>query len=701
MVLSKIDSSISYPELKRANPEDKSMETDLYELNVRDTDIVIAIGNSRDDFKKKGVIYYPIYLVTNTQRVVQIGVYEIPKKTMDKYLDADGNLDLEKTAEPLVYKFASRAFLEKKRMVPDEDSDDEYDETAKKVSPEATGEDSMQPKKTSAAKIQDDAGDNGDQDVASDNVDVDIPETRRDIFILTKGVSIPARLPEESKQEAKNIRDKYKDVPQHGWLQKIMKNPHYDSIENEGDGDCLFATIRDAFSQIAQQTSVAKIRKKLADEANEEVFMNYKEMYDMYNTAIITDTNKIKEMAKHYVELKDKFAHVLDRTEQKMLVENAKKVKDQHDNLVREKKVTAQMLGEFKFMKGIDTLEKFKKKIQTCEFWGETWAISTLERILNIKFVLLSEEAYVSKDYDNILHCGQLNDGILQNKGRFAPDYYIVVEFTGQHYRLVSYKDKQIFTFAEIPYDLKKLIVDKCMERNAGVFSLIKEFADLKKKLDAKSGDKGSVESLFDIEDLSESKLRGVYDDDIVFSFYSKSAAKPLPGKGSGEKIPSDHVKEFTPLANIPDWRKKLANTWPQPFTVDNHKWTSVEHYYQASKFKKDNPEFYLSFSLDSGTDLSKDVDMAIAAGGKTGKYKKELLRPKQVQIDPDFFGERSKEETAIAQRAKFTQNEDLLRMLLATKNAKLVEHKRGREPEAYETLMLLRDELIKENATV
>jgi predicted NAD-dependent protein-ADP-ribosyltransferase YbiA (DUF1768 family) len=315
--------------------------------------------------------------------------------------------------------------------------------------------------------------------------------------------------------------------------------------------------------------------------------------------------------------------------------------------------------------------------------------------------VLLSEEAYASKDYDNILQCGQLNDRILQNKGRFVPDYYIVVEFTGQHYRLVSYKDKQIFTFTEIPYDLKKLIVDKCMERNAGVFSLIKEFADLKKKLDVKSGDKGSVESLFDIEDLSESKLRGVYDDDIVFSFYNKSAAKPLPGKGSGEKIPNDHVKEFTSLANIPDWRKKLSNTWPQPFTVDNHKWASVEHYYQASKFKKDNPEFYLSFSLDSGTDLSKDVDMAIAAGGKSGKYKKDLLRPKQVQIDPDFFGERSKEESATAQRAKFTQNEDLLRMLLATKNAKLVEHKRGREPEAYETLMLLRDEITKENATV
>ena len=39
-------------------------------------------------------------------------------------------------------------------------------------------------------------------------------------------------------------------------------------------------------------------------------------------------------------------------------------------------------------MKGIDTLEAFHARLQTCEFWGDTWAISTLEVALNIKLVL-------------------------------------------------------------------------------------------------------------------------------------------------------------------------------------------------------------------------------------------------------------------------------------------------------------------------
>jgi hypothetical protein len=344
-------------------------------------------------------------------------------------------------------------------------------------------------------------------------------------------------------------------------------------------------------------------------------------------------------------------------------------------------------------MKGIDTLEKFKQKIKTCEFWAETWAISTLERILNIKFILLSSEAYHAKDLDNIIQCGQLNDTILENKGEFRPEMYIIVEYTGSHYKLVSYKEKQIFTFAEIPYDIKKLIVDKCMERNAGPFAIIPDFIKFKDAHSSKSS--GVAETKY--EELTEAKLRGMYDDSIVFSFYNNSAAKPLPGKGSGEKIPKDAVKEFTALAIIPDWRKKLANTWLQPFTLDNHQWSSVEHYYQASKFKKNNPAFYLSFSLDSGTDLSKDVSMAEGFGGANGKYKGKLVRPKEVVVDPDFFGPRSEKELYDAQYAKFTQNEDLLKLLLATNNAKLVQHKRSREPEIYESLMLLRDKIRKE----
>lgn len=671
MVLSKIDNDVSYPELKSVDSGDFQKESNLYQLEIKGVDVIIAVGNAKNTFDDKNILYFPIYLVKSNNKVIQIGVYEILASNYLSYLDDYNNLDVEKLDEPLIYKFATEDFLNNIRLKPDiplRRSNKEEGEIT-----DSSDEENIEEKEG-----------------FDYNEDYEIPIEREDIFVLTKGVPIPPLLREENMKIAKDIKEKYHEDPNDYWIVKYMKNPNYSVQDNEGGGDCLFATIRDAFSSIAQQTSVNKLRKKLSDEATERIFLNYKEQYDMYNESILKDTNTIKELEIEYTALKNKFTSILDRNERKLIIDAANKVKEAHDKLVKEKKVTAEILKEYKFMKNIDTLEKFKRKIRSCEFWAETWAISTLERILNIKFIILSSESYKTGDNKNVLQCGQLNDEILENKGVFYPEFYIIIEHTGDHYKVIKYKKKLIFKFTEIPYDLKKMIADKCLEKNAGPFSLIPDFQKFK------GTQQKSVIQEAQYEDLSETKIRGLYDDNIVFLFYEKSNDKPLPGKGSGEKIPNDMLKEFSDLAIIPQWRKKLDDNWVQPFTHDNHKWSSVEHYYQASKFKRTHPDFYLSFSLDSGTDLSKDPIMAKAAGSKTGKLKGQLLRPVEVTIDPDFYNKRNEQELYAAQYAKFTQNEDLKQLLLATKNAKLAQYSKGKPPVVLDKLMLVRDKLKK-----
>ena len=681
MVLSKINSEVSYPELKRVDSDDLKTEANLYQIEINGIDVIIAVGNSKNTFEDKNILFFPIYLVKSNNKVIQIGVYEIEATRYISYLDEENNLDIEKINEPLIYTFVTDSMLNKLRMEP-EITLKKFEESKRVEEPESESDDEER----------------SDEEIEDKQVlveEYEIPQERREFFVLTKGSKIPSLLPEENSKNAKDIREKYHEEKTDMWVQKFMKNRNYNITDNEGGGDCFFATIRDAFSNIAQHTTVQKLRKELATEATDDVFMGYKTYYDEARSSLLSDTNKIKELALEYSEIKEKFKQALDRNEQKLLSTNSKKVKEEHDRLVNEKKVTSKMLDEFKFMKNIDTLEKFKKIIKTCDFWAETWAISTMERLLNIKIIILSSEAYKADDLVNVLQCGQLNDVILQNKGVFMPEFYIILDYTGNHYKIIGYKKKMIFKFSEIPYDIKKMIADKCMEKNAGPFVLIPDFQRFKDEIEERSISKKASPALEPkYDDLSEAKLRGLYDDDIVFLFYSKSNDKPLPGKGAGEKISNERLKEFTDLATIPQWRKKLSNFWVQPFALDNHQWSSVEHYYQGSKFKNSHPEFYLSFSLDSGTELSKDPAMAKGAGGKSGTYLKKLIRPKEVQIDSDFFGKRHKQEMYDAQYAKFTQNEDLKQLLLFTKNAKLTHHSRGSDPVLFEELMLIRDKI-------
>jgi predicted NAD-dependent protein-ADP-ribosyltransferase YbiA (DUF1768 family) len=674
MVLSKIDSDVSYPELKSIDSNDLKIEANLYQLEIKGIDVIIAIGNAKNTFEDKNILYFPIYLVKYNNKVIQIGVYEIKATNYLSYLDENSNLNVEEMEEPLIYSFTTKELLNKLRLEPEV--------PLRRIE----GEKKSKKAKDEQSETEDEKEESEDE--IEYNEHYEIPKEREDIFTLTKGIPLPPLLKEETKKQAKDIREKYHESPTDSWIEKFMKNPNYKIIDNEGEGDCLFATVRDAFSSIAQQTAVNKLRKKLSNEATESIFLNYKEQYDMYSNAILKDTNEIKELAGQYIQLQQRFSEIIDRNEQKMFLVEAKKVKAEHDRLVEEKKVTAAMLKEYKFMKGIETLEAFKSKIRKCEFWADTWAISTLERILNIKFIIMSSEIYAAGDTKNVLQCVNLNDSILEQRGRFTPEFYIIIDHTGNHYKLIGYKKKMIFKFSEIPYDVKKLIVEKCLERNAGPFAIIPDFIKFKA-----NHSKNTVKEP-EYEDITESKLRGLYNDDIVFTFYSKSLDKPLPGKGSGEKIPNDRLTEFTELAAIPKWRKKLADFWIQPFSLDNHHWNSVEHYYQGSKFKKTHPDFYLSFSLDSGTDLSKDPVMAKAAGSKTGKHKSELLRPHEVSVDADFFGKRESREKYDAQYAKFTQNEDLKNLLLATGEAKLTHFVKGAEATVYDELMLIRDKI-------
>lgn len=630
MVHSKLDDSINYSETKLLEKEDVSYDAPIYEYDVLGKTITIALGQSKYTFIDKNIIYYPVYIIKNDCVNTQIGVYEVIQSELSNYMDEDGDIDIVKLGEPLLYSFFNMNII----------NDAVVATTTKKDKDKDKDDDT----KTNHSN-------NGSDSEIGDEVEDD----------------------DESESDDED------DI----WVNDYMKSTDYNIIDNEGGGDCLFAAIRDGLRGVGIEITVEEMRKKLVlDPSIDKVYTNYKDLFEMYQLQFQESNKKMKSMVKKNKFLQEQLQKSKDIKVQQQIIEEGEKVAKEHDLSKKEKSIIKDDFDQIKFMKGVDSLEAFKQLVQTCEFWGEAWSISTLERLLNIKLILLSEENYDEDDIENIIQCGEM-DETLAKSGNFDPDYYIILSYTGNHYKLITYHKKTAMLFNELDEKLIKKLKNKCLEKNAGLYSIIPQFKKSSihaEKMDLESKQQGS---------LVDDKL---YNENTVFQFYSRSADKPLPGKGSGEKLGPEGIIAYSELKSIPKWRKKLSNFWSSEFTLDGKKWLSVEHYYQANKFKKGFPEFYNSFSLDSDSELSKNTAMAKSAGGKTGKYKGQLLRPKSVVMDGDFFeGNKHSKTMKDAMMAKFSQHEELKKLLLATKQAKLVHFQRGSPPVVFTELMEVR----------
>lgn len=656
MVNSKIDNTINYIEMKKIRPQDSSFDAQIYSYEINDIPILIAVGNVDNTFIDKGVYYITIYLVHDSEIVSQIGVFEFLSDEYPNLLDEENDIDLEKLDEPLLYSFINDDYLRKYKTIIEEEEEEEEEEGTEKKVPEEEEEENV------------------------------LTEPQETVYEDLTNKEIKSYIDEG------DISETELDIDGDNWFQNFMKSKKYGIVDNEGGGDCLFAVIRDAFKNIGKKVSIAKMRDILSTNLDEKTYLQYKELYDNFKSEESSIINESKEYVNKFKLLKKAYAEEensdVKKTQRKQLLE----IKAKNDKLKENLNFTRENLEDVAIMKDVNNMEDFRKKIKTCEFWADIWAISTLEKILKIKLVIFSSLNYDNNDSDNVLQCGLEN----VSSDTFEPKYYILADHTGNHYKLITYNDKSIFLYKDIPKNIKKLIVTKCMETNNGIYNLIPEFKKYKEDL------KKDIEPNLDVV-VSDKEIvihpdeKSLYDSDegTIFQFYSKSTNKPLPGKGSGETIKPEYLKKYRALSKIKDWRKKLSNLYNSPFTLDGYNWNSVEHYYQANKFKRNNNEFYKKFTVESDTELSKDSAMAKGAGGKTGKYKKIQIRPKNIESDFDFFEAGNPEKVMEnAMRAKFTQNEDLKQLLIETKDAKLNHFERGSPPVTFFNLMRVRSEL-------
>lgn len=673
--------TIDYKETTHLDLDDAGYKSPLYLIELFNKKYIISIGREKQTYSNFNVYYFPVYLIFKMKVFSQIGVYQIESIEKDKnkrlkpFLDEDGDMILDRSGRFYMYKFLTEKYLD--------DSGAEYDETKSTENeneyPHCGKEEIIDIRVEKEEQHEPDENDpffikipSSKLSIEKEKIDAILAEG---LFTIDTSRKIPDRLLEETKEQNDQFIREFKESSTHPWIATYLKNENYNLVETHEE-DSLLNCVRMAFKQIGHNTTNAKIRAKMADEANVVIYEKYRNEYFNLEGEKIEIEEKIKKIGNSIKEFKTKIEKETEKKQKANLIKDATELSKNYSDLKESLKILNSEIENKEFIKGIDSIEKFRELIQQTKFPIDEWGISLIEHILNIKIFILSQESYRKNDKDTILECGKTWTHEEQPKVVTQPDYYIIVNENNGVYQLVSYKNKYIFKFSEVPYSIKILTIKKCIEQNAGQYYLIDDFRNFKSKLGI-NPEEGEP-------DENDDNSNGLYDPSVVLSF-NATLKNSKPGRLNSDKINESRKTEFLALSKKinENWRNKLDDYWVTPFTLDGKRWATIEHFYQASKFRNGYPDFYEMFSLDSNSEntrLKNDPDIAHWSGSRTGhvndNLKKEGLRPQHIKIDPTFYnGENNTKVRERALYAKFKQNEDLKRTLMDTRDAKLIKY--------------------------
>jgi len=686
MVQSVLNDKIVFAEKRGLFEEDKDMSSALYEIDVLNMPVAVAIGTMRTD--KKNIVYYPVYIVADDGKgsptiKSQIGLYEVLTIHSLTVLDENNNINLSKMDDILLYSFVTEAFLKKINSNPSNFADIIEKDSSPIVSSAASLEaayekaipvnkKSVKQEKTGLFALK----------VKETKETKQIKEKLKDgVFVHKKNAKKPLFLEEETESSADEIMEQHRDGEKDPWIQTYMKNHHYAIEEVESNGDCLFAVIRDAYLQNSMTTTVAKLRAVVANALTDEIFNHQLELYEMYSGEKKRLENEMQSLKKEIEDpiLRANIKAEKSKEKRKAMLEEANQKVKTFNEKIKNYEYAKENLKEYHHMEKIKTIDELRNYIMTSNYWADAWSIFVLEQHLKMKMIIFNEQNFKDGDTENVLQCGY---NMENNTSGFSPSFYIMATYSGDHYRLITYNGKGLLVFSEIPYHAKILIVKKCMEKNAGIYNAIPDFRDFKSRLHVDEGDddEGTTGGGTDL-----------YDSDATLTYHGK-ASKRLPGKRNDETIPDS--MEYANLAAIEHWRRKLDDSWEQDnlIRLDNKKWKSVEHYVLGAQYKSGFPDVYLKFALDSGSDISQSLAVAISAVSNTGEGFVLVDGTKMICTIDNGYDEEKHREQAVER--KFVDNADFTLLLKSTHRAKLQRFKSGERPVEDKYLMKLRKQL-------
>ena len=666
MINSNLKKDVRYNITNNIDKTDLDKEAFVYNAKIYNKHIKFVLGAPKFDYLSSKILYFNIYLVNNSSIVCKIGIYETNNTEYTALLDDTGDVDLNKMSEPIMFPFSKSLIMNNYELI------DDFETMSNRSEASEASE---------ASEISDASKSENELDINRTNINYNI-------------MNLISQSKEESNYEIANYEEDIKDT----WVNKFMRSNKYEIIDNEGGGDCFFAVLRDALKSVKIETSVKSIREKLAGDVDENVFQTYKELFDMYYNNMKITQEQVKGLKTKHNTLKKMINGTSDGPDKMKLIQDAKDNFNTFTSTSAKNKELEHLSQEIEFMKDVNSVEDFKKVIMEVggRFWADNWAISSLERLYNVKFIILSQNHFMEGEKEHVLQCIS-PDLKLEDRGIFEPSYYIIADyFQNNHYKLVTY-DKNLkrgaLTFSEIPYKIKELILERCMEKNAGLYVLIPEFKAFANKNGVETKSTSKKSNYDTLVDTKKPKSQD-YDDAIVIQVYNKSKHAKV-GEGSGETIKpqlkiSKNVLELNDKKKYPEWRKKLDNDFfVTNLKIDGTNWTSVKHYMLGSRF-------------NGLTDIINKFKKEGTYGSnieEAQKFYESQLAKKSIKSSIANDEEYKNLETGLLEKAlyaKFTQNDDLRSLLLLTDNALINNFKQGKGASPFVELMKVRKLITK-----
>ena len=338
MVRSRLDPTINYPEVKaldQTDTKETQYKAPLYEAEVLGIHTIVSIGQIKNTFIDKGIVYFPLYIIKDDKVLSQIGVIEALQDTIPSLLDEENDINLEKAEPALLYSFVKESLVRKAVYI----SGRAIAEAAQAASKsKMKSKLSLAPLSMSASKtgrkeaLKKSAllskelgmGLEGDEEGIEGEGEGEEADLQRAIRAsLLEGSKIPdlplkhASIPVQTLDQFEAERKRYRHVKDESWMETYYENNNFKVVRNHGGGDCFFMIICQAYKTIDPDTTmnVIKLRRLLSYALTERQFTEYKTLYDDYSRQEKKLVKENQDIATRNKEIKERFQNSQSKQE--------------------------------------------------------------------------------------------------------------------------------------------------------------------------------------------------------------------------------------------------------------------------------------------------------------------------------------------------------------------------------------------------